>query len=296
MKELATKDGLASIACAHRIPAPATFIPHTAAEVESAARQLTYPVILKPVEGASWHRPEIASLLRENLLSGRAKVVQCSHADALLQMYRKLAPYDARIIIQEVIPGPDENLSYISFYLNRQSQPLALFAGRKLRVIPIGFGSASYVRSFYDPALEEVALRLLRSVKYQGLGGLEFKRDARDGQYKLVEFNVRFGMWDGLAVRCGIDTPYIAYCDALGLPVEPQRRYREGVIWIDWQRDVRAFRMYRRRGQLTLRRWLQSLRGEKMWAIYDREDWKPGIAFSYHLLKLFLRRLFARYG
>ncbi len=291
---LATKAGLAAAAEQCGIATPKTVRPHNAQEVEAIAQQISYPAILKPIEGAYWHIPEIARLLRENPLSGRAKVVLCHDAPALLQMYQKIAGYDDRMIIQEVVPGPDENLFYISFYLNRESKPLALFAGRKLRVIPVGFGSASYVRSIRDPELERVALQLLSGVKYQGLGGLEFKKDSRDGHYKLIEFNVRFGMWDGLGVRCGVDTPYIAYCDALHQAIEPQFTYREDVIWVDWQRDIRAFWMYNRQGKLTFSQWLRSLKGEKMWAVYSKDDWLPGLVFSFQLLKLLWTRITSR--
>ncbi len=291
MVKLGTKAGLLAAAQECNIPAPQTIAPRDSCEVEALAAHLTYPVILKPVESAFWHIPEIARLLRQRVISGRVKVVVCRDAEELIQAYQSIAVYDDRMIIQELIPGPDENLVYISFYLDRQSRPLSIFAGRKLRVLPVGFGSASYVRSFHDPELEQVALQLLSGVKYQGLGGIEFKKDARDGRYKLIEFNTRFGMWDGLGVRCGVDTPYIAYQDTLGRPVEPQRTYRENVIWVDWHRDLRAFWIYRQRGQLTLGQWLRSLRGEKMWAVYSRDDWRPGVTFSINLIRLLWARL-----
>ena len=150
------------------------------------------------------------------------------------------------------------------------------------------------MRSFHDPELEQVALQLLSGVQYQGLGGIEFKKDARDGCYKLIEFNTRFGMWDGLGVRCGVDTPYIAYQDTLARPVEPQGTYRENIIWVDWHRDLRAFWIYRQHGQLTLGQWLRSLRGEKMWAVYSRDDWRPGVTFSLNLIRLLWARLTRR--
>ena len=291
MERMASKGGLASTALEFSIPAPQTIIPANLQEVEAAATYLSYPVIIKPLESSFWHTPPIVRLLRKNALSGRVKVVSCHDALQLLQFYRNIAVYDNRMIIQELIPGPDENLAYISFYLDRQSKPLAIFAGRKLRVIPIGFGSASYVRSFYDPELEKVALQLLKNVQYQGLGGLEFKKDVRDGRYKLIEFNTRFGMWDGLGVRCGIDTPYIAYQDTLRRPVEPQLTYRSNVIWVDLQRDVRAFWNYHQKGSLSLGQWIRSLRGEKMWAIFSWDDPRPGIIFSLNLLRLLWKRL-----
>ena len=33
-------------------------------------------------------------------------------------------------------------------------------------------------------------------------------------------------MWDALAIRCGIDTPYIAYSDTLEQPIEAQFDYQ----------------------------------------------------------------------
>ena len=291
---VASKQGLAETATLFKVPAPQSFFLKDIAEVQQVVPFLPYPVILKPSESKYWHTPEIAAYLRKQALSGRVKVVECHSPAELLEYYQKLSTYDNRMIIQEMIPGPDENLAYISFYLDRQSRPLAVFAGRKIRVLPIHCGSASYVQSFYDPALEHVAMQLLSNIKYQGLGGIEFKLDERDGQYKLIEFNPRFGMWDGLGVRCGVDTPFIAYQDALGRLVQPQRTYRKGVIWVDWQRDVRAFWMYRQQGYLTLNQWLKSLRGEKMWAIYSRDDWRPGVRFSLNLVREFWVRLIKR--
>ncbi len=288
------KEGLAVTAAQHGIPAPKTVFPTNLAEVEALAPDFPYPAILKPTQSAYWHQPEIAAMLRENVLSGRAKVSLCHTPQELIDTYRAIAAYNNQMIIQEVIPGVDENLVYISFYLNRQSEPMALFAGKKHRVLPVGFGPASYVRSFYDPALEELALKLLSATRYQGLGGLEFKKDPRDGQYKLVEFNTRFGLWDSLGIQCGVNIPYTAYLDTVGQSVEPQLTYRKGVIWVDLLRDLRAFWMYNRRGQMSLRQWLASLRGEKMWAFFSWDDWQPGVSLLLEAGKKFIRRLLRR--
>jgi D-aspartate ligase len=282
---LLTKDGLHQVARACDIPDPQMFLACNYDEIEGLADGLDYPVILKPVLSTSWLRPEIISLLRDDPLSGPPKVALCRNAEELLQTYRKISVYDSQIIVQEVIPGEDERLTYFCFYLNRQSIPLAFFAGRKLRVLPVGFGSASYVRSFRDPELEEISFKLLSGASYQGLGGIEFKKDPRDERYKLIEFNARFGMWDALSTRCGIDIPYIAYCDALGWPAKAQHDYRENVIWVDLQRDIRAFVIYRRRKQLSFGDWLRSLRGEKDWAVYSRDDWKPALVATTKLLE-----------
>jgi predicted ATP-grasp superfamily ATP-dependent carboligase len=295
VSSLLTKDGLHRVAQAHGIPDPQLFHPKDYQEVQNIAGRLSYPVIIKPVFSPSWLRPEIDSLLRDNALSGGPKVALCKDAEGLMETYRKLAAYDSRLIIQEVIPGEDKRLVYFCFYMDRQSKPLAIFAGEKIRVLPVGFGSASFVRTFRDPELEEVSLKLLSAARYQGLGGIEFKRDSRDECYKLIEFNARLGMWDSLSARCGIDIPFIAYCDALCEPVQPKYEYREGVLWVDFQRDVRAFLIYRKRGLLSFAGWLRSLAGEKEWAVYSGDDWKPALIafreFLQRLMDMFKNRL-----
>ncbi len=288
---LLTKDGLAQAASAVGIPAPRTLPAATLAELEAAAETLQYPVILKPVDSTYWHSKAITRLLRHGFLAARAKVVLCRDRGELIRAHGLIAPADDRLVVQEVIPGEDSRLAYMAAYLDRDSQPLAVFAGRKLRVIPPGFGSASFVRSFHDPELERLGLALLQSVRWQGLVGVEFKKDSRDERYKLIEVNARFGMWDGLSTVCGVDLPYVAYRDALELPVNRLPAYRDNVIWLDWQRDVRAALAYRSRGELSLGAWLRSLRGEKMVAIYSRDDWRPGVAFTWALVQRSWERL-----
>ncbi len=275
MTSMLTKDGLHKIADKYNTPSPQVIWANSVEEIEKIGDDLPFPVVLKPVFSPSWLQDEIAAIVRENYLSGPSKVVFCENLSKLLEMYKKIAVYDPRMIIEEYIPGKDSDLVYFCFYLNRQSRILASFAGVKERILPVGFGSATFVRTFYDPKLEEVSLKLLSDVGYKGLGGVEFKRDSRDNEYKLIEFNARLGMWDSYGARCGVDIPYVAYRDALALHVEPEFKYRNGVRWVDFQRDVRAFIIYRKQKKLTLWRWLSSLIGEKEWAFLEWDDWRP---------------------
>jgi len=285
MVELTTKDGLDAIAREHSIPAPQTHFISDDSDIREIAEQVPFPAILKPTESTYWHSAEITRLLRKGLLQGRAKVIVCDSAEELINAFEQIAPYDPRMIVQEVIPGEDSRLVYAAFYVGRDGQVLGYFSGRKHRVIPTGFGSASFVETFDDPELRTLVFRILKAVGYRGLGGLEFKQDPRDGLYKLIEFNTRFGMWDGLGVRCGVDLPLLSYADALGLPVSSQTEFRSGVHWVDRQRDLRAFLDYRSQGLLTLRQWRRSLKGENVYAIYSKADWRPGVVFTYGLLR-----------
>ena len=287
--KLLTKDGLHQVAQECGIPAPMTVYPQSVDELEETADQLEFPMIIKPTESLYWHKPEIAEMLRASALSGHAKVVLCKDKNELLNNYRKIAAYDDRMIVQEVLPGEDSQLVYFASYTNRNSETVAYFAGRKIRIIPVGFGSASYVQTMCDPELISLSLRLLYGVKYQGPSGIEFKYDSRDHRYKLVEVNARFGMWDGLSTKIGIDLPYVAYRDAIGQPLEPRHSYPEGVIWVDYFRDLRAFLAYHKMGKISLGEWLRSLRGDKMVATFSWDDPSPLIFTGLNLFGQLVR-------
>lgn len=278
LEDLLKKDGLHKVAEKCGIESPALHQVHKESDIDHIADGLTFPVILKPIFSNSWLLPEIVSLLKDHPLSNPPKVALCNNAQELRSKYREIAKYDPRMIIQEVIPGEDWRLYYACFYLNRDSKVLAFFAGQKLRTLPVGFGSGTYVRSIDDKDLRELSIKLLHGSQYKGLGGVEFKKDPRDGNFKLIEFNARFGLWDSLSIKCGVDLPYIAYRDALHLPVDSKQiEYRKEVFWIDFERDFRAFLIYRKQGLITFWEWIKSFRGELMWSVFSITDIKPSV-------------------
>jgi hypothetical protein len=75
------------------------------------------------------------------------------------------------------------------------------------------------------------------------------------------------------------------------LPAKPELEYRDDAIWIDWQKDARAALAYWKKGQLTLDQWYHSLQGEKMSAIYSKDDWRPGAAFTLGLVRKIWQRI-----
>lgn len=292
VEKLINKDGLYYLACQHSVLAPRTYFVKNEKDLDLIKKENIFPLIIKPEASSFWYSEKATLILRRGLFSARPKVIYCQNFQQLQKAYDKIAAIDRRVVVQEVIPGDEPNLVYVAFYCNNQSDLLGYFSGRKIRVIPKGFGSASFVRSYDDPALRTIVTKFLEAIEYKGLGGIEFKKDIRDNVYKIIEFNPRFGMWDALGARCGVNLPYIAYCDALGIKVKRQLEFRENVIWVDWQRDIRAFLEYHRAGQLSFLKWLKSLRGEKVVPIFSFYDWRPGAYFTLSLiLRLWQRTL-----
>ena len=88
------------------------------------------------------------------------------------------------------------------------------------------------------PEVADAGLRLLRELGYHGISGVEFKRDPRDGGYKLMEINARSTILaHTLAPYVGVDIPYVAYRDAIGSPDHASRQ-RDGVRSIQCSTDI----------------------------------------------------------
>ena len=104
------------------------------------------------------------------------------------------------------------------------ARPL-LAGGSSGRRRPAWARAASARRSGSDEVVEQ-GLALLRQLGFHGLSQVEFKRDPRDGAYKLMEVNPRLWQWHGLAAACGVDLPLIAYRDLLGERAERRRLAR----------------------------------------------------------------------
>ena len=73
---------------------------------------------------------------------------------------------------------------------------LGTFCGRKLRQTPPVVGTCRVGEAFWVDEIVEAAFRLLRAISFHGVSQVEFKRDQRDGRFKLMEINPRYSIRD----------------------------------------------------------------------------------------------------
>jgi len=279
IEKLVTKDSFFRTALECNVPAPDTYVPDSLSDVNNIASKISYPCIIKPARSHSWHQESI-----KKILDGPRKVIVARTPAELLDSYTKIAFHDPDVIISEVIRGEDSELFYFVFYVSNEGKMLGSFSGRKLRVIPVHFGSASFVESVYVEELNKVSIDFIKKLGYRGLGGIEFKRDPRDGKFKLIEFNARFGLWDMLGERCGVDIAHIAYSDVIGKEITRRVEYRTGIKWASIFRDTKAFLGYRKEGLLNFRDWLRSFHGEIQWAVFAWDDIMPSLSSTARFL------------
>lgn len=128
-------------------------------------------------------------------------------------------------ILQEYIPGN----GYGFFALLNHGNLRAFFMHKRLREYPITGGPSTAAESIYDPKLKEMSLRLLKALNWHGVAMVEFKKDNRDGEYKLMEINPKFWGSLDLAIASGVDFPYLAVKMATDGDVDQISDYRIGL-------------------------------------------------------------------
>lgn len=135
------------------------------------------------------------------------------------------------MMLQEYIPGPPTSHYFVDGFVDRSGVVRARFARQRLRMFPADFGNSTLMVSV-PPEQVADALRtldaLLADLHYRGIFSAEFKRDARDGRFNLIEVNARPWWYVEYAARCGVDVCALAVQDALGRPVTTIERYALG--------------------------------------------------------------------
>jgi D-aspartate ligase len=187
---------------AANVDVPRTLYPSSAADARAAAEDLGLPVLVKPEHPVGFKQ------------RFRRQAFRCGTPQEVEEAYERAEEFAP--MVQELVPGGDETLYTVGSYLARDGTPLGVFSGRKLRQTPRGIGTCRVGEAVWVDETVEAALRLLQAFDYFGLSQVEFKRDARDGRFKLMEINPRLWQWHGLATACGVDLPRIAYADLTG--------------------------------------------------------------------------------
>lgn len=128
-------------------------------------------------------------------------------------------------LVQEYIEGDGYGFFTI---MNPSGEPVATFCHRRLREYPISGGPSTLCESFHDDILVELGTRLLQAMNWRGVAMVEFKRDRKTGEYKLLEINPRFWGSLPLALHCGVDFPVYQAQLALGRTPRPEDIYPTG--------------------------------------------------------------------
>ena len=191
------------------VPIPATFYPESNKDL--VWLDIKYPCIIKPAVMYDFYRRT------------RKKVLLCRNLEELKVNYAKalgVIPAE-EILIQEVIPGGGRN-QYSACFLYLEGKSFLHLTACRMRQHPINFGNATtYAEITFMPKLIEYGERLLKAANYNGVCEVEFKLDARDNLFRLLEVNPRTWKWHSIANKA--NTPFLPlyYNYLIGKIIEP---------------------------------------------------------------------------
>ncbi|WP_406693556.1 hypothetical protein V5E97_21205 [Singulisphaera sp. Ch08] len=260
------------------VPTPRFWVAESSEQVVALREALVYPLLVKP---------RLSHLFEERF--GK-KFVVVNDFDELLATFDAVSEAGIETLLMELIPGGDDLLCSYYTYLDEQGQPLFHFTKRIIRRFPVGMGTACYHITDWNPEVAKLALKLCGQVGLRGLANVEFKRDPRDGQLKLIECNARFTASNCLVAGSGFDLASFVYNRIVGRPQQPLEKYHQGMRLWDPIRDFEAFLELRRRGELSFLGWLRSILHFQTFAYFQWTDPLPALM----RISKPLRNLFAR--
>jgi biotin carboxylase len=260
------------------------------ADVESLcsfAEEVGYPVIVKPVRSSSKLFGRKAYILRSEQ--------ECSERFAVWPVEND------ELLVQRYVAGRLEQCDYVAV----DGALTCFFQAHTIRTDrPDGTGFG--VDFLSDPVDEDVldACRAFaRAHRYTGPGLLQLVRSTADGRLYFIENNPRLAAGTALAVKCGVDLPYLMLQAAMGTTASTPPPISSGAATLyetghrtHWlSRDLNGYLDMRRELSAAERhRWRRAILDSHVRA-HDHMTWDAtDPAPSFLIYRRLLSRLFRR--
>jgi D-aspartate ligase len=250
------------LAAARGIPIPRTLVPEGSEDLLAFHEQVRYPCLVKPRESHRymWHF--------------KTKLAVASSLPEMQAAYDAALEAGVDVVIQELIPGPDScGVNYNAYRWD--GEVLAECTARKIRQAPPRFGIPRVVVSRHVPEVIAPGRAILDGLGLQGFACTEFKYDARDRRFKLLEVNGRHNLSSLLSIRCGMNFPYISYRHLTTGERPAPVDVRTGLYWIDETEDIPYSATRAGRDGRPLRELLRPWVRDHVFAVYDPDDRAP---------------------
>jgi len=261
------------------IPHPRTFYIESEADIDAVPYEDLDSTFIKPANSQKFS--DVTGV----------KALRVSSKDELRRVWEKLHAQGFKLMAQEYVPGPPSNHYFVDGFRDRHGNLTGLFARRRIRIHPPDFGNSSYCVSIpldEVPEAIESMVELLSKVDYRGIFSAEFKKDSRDGKFRILEVNTRAWTYVEFAGRCGVNVCEMAYQDALELPVTvAPKNYPVGEGCVDFHRDLSSVRTGSERDPLPkiMLQWLTA-----HFHSFRFDDPGPGLAAARQIIGDYVRR------
>lgn len=193
------KDHFAQLVEREELPAPRTWIIPNRAALEELAPQMSYPLIVKPSDGAG----------------GRGVSLAQSQEEAMATV--EALGFSPMSLFQVPVPGQD----YCVAVLANEGRLEAIMAYRNLTTFPRKAGAGAVRETVDAEPFRVAAEKVVAATAWTGLAEIDFRwsGDLAD-EPKVIEVNARF--WAGIfhSIQTAVDFPWLLYRQTIGEPLD----------------------------------------------------------------------------
>jgi glycosyltransferase involved in cell wall biosynthesis/predicted ATP-grasp superfamily ATP-dependent carboligase len=258
-------------------------------DVPAALKEIGLPAVVKPNESWICNNGDGGTRVASQLVTT---------PEETRRAVAELTRLGGSALLQRLLSGRREAVSI--FYAN--GEIYGRFAQWAKRTAPPLGGESVLRQSIEMPAdIGAQSERLIREIDLDGYSEVEFRRDSSGIPY-LMEINPRLSASVEIAVRSGVDFPYLVYQWASGEPIDKIPDYRVG----SWMRHLKGditttMTMFREPGRPGNPRPLQAILGFSSSFFrpmaYDYFDWKdplPAVKASAAFTQSVFKKLWSR--
>ena len=170
---------------------PKTYGFESLQDVEKNKSTIEYPIIVKSSDESLF---KFETIYVNNYLELIDALNDCNAKYP--QILNKKFP-----IIQEKVIGK----GFGFFALYKEGKCVSYFMHERLREYPYTGGASTCARSVYDKNLLKTGIKLLDSLNWHGLAMVEYKKDEKSEEFKLIEINPKIWGSFELSIKCGAD-------------------------------------------------------------------------------------------
>ena len=280
-RRLAGKYSLYQLCRELEVPTPRVVLADSTARIRQFAADAGFPLVAKLTEPWHGHRTVHSTTI-------------VADSAALREIWTACGQASASLMLQEFIPASVQSDWFFHGYCDSRSVCSPSFTGIKERSYPARAGLTSLGCSADNRRLRTQMCRFLSAISYRGIMDLDIRLDARDGEFKVLDFNPRLGAQFRLFTdTAGTDVAIAQYLDLTGQEL-PHGEQISGRRFLVESYDPLAAVSYWRAGELGVQTWAASLRGVDETAWFARDDLRPFGLMCLRMGARFVSRPFAR--
>ncbi len=234
------------------VPTPAYWEIKSDADIEKIRDEIRLPVMVKPLDSFAFVHEFGAKLF-----------IIDEDVDDVAEKVRLARSKGHDVMVVEMIPGPDDLLTSYYTYRTPKGKRLYEYTKSVIRRWPVNRGGACFHQSQWLPETADMGRKLFEGIDWHGIANVEFKRDTRDGQLKIIEVNARFTAAHRLVTKSGAPIDEIIYCHLTGQPHPGFETYSNKLRMRYPIGDFMAYLELRQSNQLSFFGWLKSVFAQK---------------------------------